>query len=230
MGSRASVRVEIDLRARGRRRRMVAGVEVADVASPIGLFRLAYQGSVVRVVDLLEPGTAQTGVPAGALRRRPPFRSGTPPARLREYFRNGSSPLDLEVAPESASEFDRQVWETLRRVPAGKTVTYGELARRSGYPGAARAVGGRWPGTRSRSSSLATGSSGRAGRCRATAWASGASAGCSITKEPGRCGPGRRKGPGPAARGPSTGRRRRERHGRRRPRPRLERSPPPESS
>jgi len=117
-------------------------VEVADVPSPIGLFRLAYQGSVIRVIDLVEPGTPQTGIPAGALRRRPPFRAGSPPARLREYFRDGRAPLDLEVAPESGSEFDRTVWQTLRDVPAGKTVTYGELARRAGYPGAARAVGG----------------------------------------------------------------------------------------
>ncbi len=121
---------------------MAATVEVADLASPIGLFRIAYQGGVVRVVDLLEPGTAQTGVPAGALRRRPPYRSGTPPARLREYFRGADSLVDLEVAPESSSEFDRKVWATLRRVPAGKTVTYGELARQAGFPGAARAVGG----------------------------------------------------------------------------------------
>jgi methylated-DNA-[protein]-cysteine S-methyltransferase len=121
---------------------MPESVEVADVPSPIGLFRLAYHGSVVRVIDLLEPGTPQTGVPPGALRRKPPFRAGSAPARLREYFRDGHAPLDLEVAPESSSEFDRTVWEVLRRVPAGKTVTYGELARRAGYPGAARAVGG----------------------------------------------------------------------------------------
>jgi methylated-DNA-[protein]-cysteine S-methyltransferase len=121
---------------------MTESVEVADVPTPIGLFRVVYHGSVIRVVDLLEPGTPQTGVPDGATRRRPPFRAGTPPARLREYFRNGQDPLDLEVAPESASEFDRRVWEALRRVPAGKTVTYGELARRAGFPGAARAVGG----------------------------------------------------------------------------------------
>ena len=121
---------------------MAAEVEVADVPSPIGIFRIAYRGSVVQVVDLLEPGLPQTGVPAGAHRRKPPFRAGSPPALLREYFRNGRVPLDLPVAPESSSEFDRKVWETLRTVPAGKTVTYGELARRAGYTGAARAVGG----------------------------------------------------------------------------------------
>ncbi len=121
---------------------MEAPLEVADVPTPIGLFRLAYQGSVVRVVDLVEPGAPQTGIPPGAVRRRPPFRAGSPPQRLRDYFRDGRRALDLPVAPESPSEFDRKVWNALQAVPAGRTVTYGELARRAGFPGAARAVGG----------------------------------------------------------------------------------------
>ena len=37
--------------------------------------------------------------------------------------------------------FQLKVYAALRRVPAGRTVTYGELAKRAGYPGAARAVG-----------------------------------------------------------------------------------------
>ena len=37
--------------------------------------------------------------------------------------------------------FQLKVYAALREVPAGKTVTYGELAKRAGYPGAARAVG-----------------------------------------------------------------------------------------
>jgi len=37
--------------------------------------------------------------------------------------------------------FQRRVYATLTKVPAGRTVTYGELAKRAGYPGAARAAG-----------------------------------------------------------------------------------------
>lgn len=117
-------------------------VEVADVPTPIGTFRVAYEGSTVRVVDLLENGLPQTGTPAGAVRRRAPFPPGSPPAQLRAYFHDGRSGLDMRVAPETGSDFDRTVWEVLRRVPAGSTVTYGELARRAGFAGSARAVGG----------------------------------------------------------------------------------------
>ncbi len=40
------------------------------------------------------------------------------------------------------SVFDRRVYELVRGVPAGETVTYGEVAARVGSPGGARAVGG----------------------------------------------------------------------------------------
>lgn len=37
--------------------------------------------------------------------------------------------------------FDRKILKTLARVPYGRVISYGELARRAGYRGAARAVG-----------------------------------------------------------------------------------------
>ena len=40
------------------------------------------------------------------------------------------------------SPFDARVYEVVRTVPAGQTVTYGEVAALIGSPGAARAVGG----------------------------------------------------------------------------------------
>lgn len=39
------------------------------------------------------------------------------------------------------TDFQRRVYRALVRVPAGKVVSYGELARRAGFPKAARAVG-----------------------------------------------------------------------------------------
>jgi methylated-DNA-[protein]-cysteine S-methyltransferase len=117
-------------------------LEFADVTTPIGTFRVVFQDASVRVVDLLENGLPQSGVPPGAVRRKPPFPAGSPPRQLQEYFRGTRTTFDVEVEPDSASEFDRLVWSRLREVPAGRTVTYGELARRAGFAGAARAVGG----------------------------------------------------------------------------------------
>jgi AraC family transcriptional regulator of adaptative response/methylated-DNA-[protein]-cysteine methyltransferase len=44
-------------------------------------------------------------------------------------------PLDLR-----GTAFQRRVWQELRRIPAGTTASYGDVARRIGKPGAARAV------------------------------------------------------------------------------------------
>ncbi len=117
-------------------------VEFADVSTPIGTFRVVYEGRSVRSVDLLERGVDQVGVPVGARPRRPPFAAGSPPRELAEYFRGRRAMFDLEVEPFTGTDFDRTVWKALARVPPGSTVTYAELARRSGHPGAARAVGG----------------------------------------------------------------------------------------
>ena len=50
--------------------------------------------------------------------------------------------LDIELSwPQELTPFRRRVVDAARRIPWGETVSYGELARRSGSPGAARAVG-----------------------------------------------------------------------------------------
>jgi len=45
-------------------------------------------------------------------------------------------PLDIR-----ATAFQRQVWEKLRAIPYGETVSYGDVAKALGNPGAVRAVG-----------------------------------------------------------------------------------------
>jgi O-6-methylguanine DNA methyltransferase len=45
-------------------------------------------------------------------------------------------PLDLQGSP-----FHLRVWQELRKIPPGETISYQELARRLGNPKAARAVG-----------------------------------------------------------------------------------------
>jgi AraC family transcriptional regulator, regulatory protein of adaptative response / methylated-DNA-[protein]-cysteine methyltransferase len=45
-------------------------------------------------------------------------------------------PLDIR-----ATAFQRQVWDKLRAIPYGQTVSYGDVARALGKPGAVRAVG-----------------------------------------------------------------------------------------
>lgn len=61
---------------------------------------------------------------------------------LRAYFYGqviDFAPVRLD--DDALSATDRAIYDALRAVPRGETVTYGQLATRIGKPGAARAVG-----------------------------------------------------------------------------------------
>lgn len=61
--------------------------------------------------------------------------------RVREYFSGDLRALDVIVVDAGATPFQEQVWSTLRRIPAGTTTTYRELAEIVRRPRAIRAVG-----------------------------------------------------------------------------------------
>lgn len=61
-------------------------------------------------------------------------------AQLEEYLGGTRRSLDFPVDPQG-TDFQKAVWKGLQAIPYGKTVTYGQLARALGKPGAARAVG-----------------------------------------------------------------------------------------
>jgi len=97
--------------------------------------------------------TARSGALAGLWMAPLPEHDPTPAAESRDrellertaeqldrYFAGTLTvfhlPLDLAGTP-----FQRRVWDELVRIPFGETISYGELARRVGRPGSARAVG-----------------------------------------------------------------------------------------
>ena len=61
-------------------------------------------------------------------------------AQLDEYFAGTRTAFDLPLRLHG-TEFQVEVWEQLRRIPYGETISYGELAKRVDRPEAARAVG-----------------------------------------------------------------------------------------
>jgi methylated-DNA-[protein]-cysteine S-methyltransferase len=67
--------------------------------------------------------------------------SDSPVARqIQEYCCGARREFDLPLA-QQGSEFQHKVWEELRRIPYGQTITYHKLAQRSANPAACRAVG-----------------------------------------------------------------------------------------
>ena len=62
-------------------------------------------------------------------------------ARVVGFVEQPWKPLDLPLHIRGTA-FQELVWKALRRVPAGETVSYSELAKRLGRPNSARAVAG----------------------------------------------------------------------------------------
>lgn len=60
--------------------------------------------------------------------------------QLKAYFDGTLRTFNVPMAPQG-TEFQRQVWEELQTIPYGRTLSYGELAKRLGNPSLTRAVG-----------------------------------------------------------------------------------------
>ena len=60
--------------------------------------------------------------------------------QLAEYLDGRRRAFDLPLAPRG-TPFQERVWREIAAIPYGGMLTYGELARRAGAPGSARAAG-----------------------------------------------------------------------------------------
>ena len=56
------------------------------------------------------------------------------------FIASPSEALDLPLDMSRGTPFQRRVWDELRTIPTGATISYGALARRIGKPGSVRAV------------------------------------------------------------------------------------------
>ena len=108
-----------------------------EIDSPVGRLLLAGNGeSLIQVCFQSGPRPLQP--PHDWIDDAGPFR--TPIAQLGEYFAGERHRFDLPLAPRG-TDFQRRVWRALTEIPYGRTISYGELARRIGNPSASRAVG-----------------------------------------------------------------------------------------
>ena len=61
--------------------------------------------------------------------------------QLNEYFNRERREFNLPLL-FGGTDFQKNVWEELCRIPYGKTVTYSQIAERTGHPAAVRGIGG----------------------------------------------------------------------------------------
>ena len=104
-------------------------------AMPWGFLLVEEQGDALTRVQYLSP---EEGRAASTSEATPLLRESC--TQLDAYFEGRLRRFDLPLSPQG-TQFQRRVWEELRRIGWGSTRSYGEVARAVGSPRGARAVG-----------------------------------------------------------------------------------------
>ena len=99
--------------------------------SPVGdiLLRAGEDGRLTALYLRHDETAPRIGGPFDAVREQ-----------LDAYFAGELDAFDLDLAPHG-TPFQQRVWDELRRIPFGETISYSELARRLGDHKLVRAVG-----------------------------------------------------------------------------------------
>ena len=108
--------------------------KVQIVATAKGVCRMEFAERVRR----LKPGKTDASTADKAAAKRHVERAAK---QIQEYFAGRRSEFDLALDLRG-TELQLRFWKLLVEIPFGKTLTYGELARRAGLKDGARAAGG----------------------------------------------------------------------------------------
>ena len=115
--------------------------------TPLGLCAIVWDARGITGTQLPEAGR---GAATRRLQRRfPDAHQGPPPPAMEAAMARIAAALggakddfvDLALDWRTVSTFERAVYLAARAIPAGETITYGEMAARLGDPGRAQAVG-----------------------------------------------------------------------------------------
>ena len=107
------------------------------IASPIGDLLLAGHGDELEIIGFPE-GKGRVEPKSDWRETASCFKEAE--YQLGDYFIGKRKTFDLALKP-SGTPFQLSVLDALKRIPYGQTVSYQDLARKIGRPGAVRAVG-----------------------------------------------------------------------------------------
>ena len=103
--------------------------DLAVIRFPLGTFRASVDDGVVRAATFDRTPQPERRDRFGVYHE------------LHAYFAGDVGALDRIAVDPRGTPFQLDVWRRLRRIPAGTTISYGELAKRVERPNAQRAVG-----------------------------------------------------------------------------------------
>ncbi len=114
------------------------------VFSPIGTVVVVSDGECLRALDFEDYEHRMQNLLAryyGEVSLRASRNPGGASQAVEAYFGGKLTALDDFPVASQGSAFQQLVWRSLRDIPCGATLSYGELAKRIGNPAASRAVG-----------------------------------------------------------------------------------------
>jgi len=111
----------------------MVGIAYTIMNSPLGRLLVARNAEGLTCINFQE-GTEAVPPQDGWREQASALADAT--AQLEAYFRGELRQFDIPLAPQGTT-FQLQVWQAMRDIPYGQTVTYAELARRVGRPQAA---------------------------------------------------------------------------------------------
>jgi methylated-DNA-[protein]-cysteine S-methyltransferase len=120
---------------------MTTATSTIAMDTPIGRLVLESDGDVLIGIWLPAEGKAPRADPpdgADGADVAPVLKEAV--TQLEEYFAGERTEFDVPMELDG-TQFQREVWAELSRIPYGETISYGELARRVGRPKGPRAVG-----------------------------------------------------------------------------------------
>jgi methylated-DNA-[protein]-cysteine S-methyltransferase len=123
---------------------MMTTLDIAQVATPIGAIHCAVREGRLCALEFAERWPRRLAWLERRLGRLATRLDPDPAGvvgRLADYFAGHLDALSGVALELIGTPFQQRVWDALREIPAGRTVSYGELARTVCGPDAARAVG-----------------------------------------------------------------------------------------
>lgn len=105
-------------------------MEIAYIKTPIGIAKIEGDENGVSVISVSDEGTITTIIP---------FVLKEAVSQLNKYFEGKRTDFTFKLNP-SGTEFQQKVWNGLRQIPFGKTISYLELSKKLGDVKAIRAV------------------------------------------------------------------------------------------
>jgi methylated-DNA-[protein]-cysteine S-methyltransferase len=114
---------------------------IRTLETPLGRYVLAASQAGLTHVQLEGSASLPTHEPGAARDRAVREHLDAAAAALDAYFDGRLRSFDALALAPVGTPFQQRVWRALRRIRFGGTASYGDIARRVGRDGAARAVG-----------------------------------------------------------------------------------------